>query len=303
MLRTLLRVRYSSPPSSSSYSSNVHVYIARSGYTKLSQEQMQHRRNVLAALKTSVAATSGAEGGGPLAEQQLTDTIAAFIRTKDLVLAGDLVKSVALRTAGFDAGQELVSYYIAELLGSPVPTTESLESAVEVIEAMNRLAGTNELHRPNALVLQLVLEGVCDAGADTLMDRLLLLLKSPASSLQLTVDRIEQVISLVYLRSLRWDAVISLLKYSHQQGLSVSPALWQEMFEVCLQPKPTDRCTWTEAASRVTPLRFDRLQTLLATLPQKELRLTPSALAALRAVMSKTVVPRSFIEFLDKHNP
>lgn len=200
----------------------------------------------------------------------------------DLGLANSLVH-LGLDQAGFDPSQKLVSYHLVTLLEG-----ERVHEAAALLAEMHQRGMT-----PGTFVLEQTFAKICDLAADKALDRLVQLRPSP---LVWTETILTEAILRVYLRSHRHQTIRQLLL---QTRIKVKPDVWLEIFTALLQPSPLETPAMGEMVERCTDRRFDRLQGFLEGWRQEAGRLPEQAVDALDVILERSMVPPTFISFLE----
>jgi hypothetical protein len=218
--------------------------------------------------------------------RQLEDTLADFVRKGDLLLGASLLR-LGQKELDFDPKQELAAYLIIELVDTN--NDGNLARAAELVA---------EMQQPTDLVLQVIFDKTVESAADNIMDRLWPILIARGF---MNAIRLEVVLLGIYLRSLRMDAVLTTLHHAQTNKMPIQTTAWREILEVVLQPETCERLVLTQVAERVTDRRFDKLQVFLDQLRRHDVKLDEDAINALDAVMATTVVPNSFIKYLEEY--
>jgi hypothetical protein len=212
---------------------------------------------------------------------QLQDIIVEACKAKDFRTATGLLDIAA--EAKLEVS-DLAAYATGEALGE-------LPKAMGILEAMAARGATIPEHAAGQ-----IFERICQTASEPLMDRFL------ALPLKASQEQLESAISFVFLRSLRFDRVIELIKVARKRGMRVHATVWQEVFEVLLQPSSTQRSTLAEAAMRASDRRFDKLVWFLKQLQESDVALDTTAVTALETVVSASVVPIKFLRFLEQYH-
>lgn len=239
-------------------------------------EHWQYRRKVLARLR---------EWDTSFTVATLEGTIADVVRVGDLSLGWTLYHSVGLsRGVSFDSGTQLGSYLFAELL------PHSLEAAVSWVVQLAAVGRTLP-----TFCLEALLERICAEGAAEQMHRL-------RGVIDWTLERLEQVIVRVFLRAGDRGSVLDLLALAQQRHWTVSQSVWLEIMEVTVQAPPGKASPHLgRLIQQTTDRHFDRLQAFLDELRHRKIRLSTTAIDALEHVITATLVPASFLEYLDQY--
>lgn len=240
-------------------------------------EQAQYRHKVLLRLR---------EWNTPFTVTSLEETIASLVRQGDLALGLALYDSVGLtRGTSFDPTTRLGGYLFTELL------PRSLEAAVSW--AVRLATAGHSLPEP---CLETLLEHIYTEGAAEQMHRL-------RDIIDWTPKRIEQATVRAFLRAGDLEGVLEMLTLAQRRSWPISQEVWLEIMEVVLQePLGNIPPHLGRLIKQTTDRRFDRLQVFLDNLRSKKIHLTEAAIGALEQVTTTTLVPISFLDYLDHYH-
>ncbi|PJF18710.1 hypothetical protein PSACC_01480 [Paramicrosporidium saccamoebae] len=211
------------------------------------------------------------------ASLQLQDAVVAACKAKDMEVATELLGIAA------DAKED-----VSELAAYATNETDPA-GALRILELMSAKKATVPPH-----AVQRTFERICYSASPALMDRFLCLTN--------TQPHLESAILFVYLRGLHLSRLIEILQQAQQRRLSLHVSVWQEIFEVLLQSGIGERKTLTEVVARKTDRRFAKLAAFLGRLQVAKVKLDANAVEALQTVMSTSVIPASFLRYLDTYN-
>lgn len=238
---------------------------------------------------------------GPFTIVSLEDLVANCARQGDQVTALTLyqVGLAHSREGGFDADSRLGCYLVGKLLEEDATASldeheEILNQTVDLIQVLQPRLGsptpsnTSKSNSMDALV-RILIERIMTRAHIQLWERL---------SLPYTLALLEEALIKIYLRSLAWSSVRRLLLLAQNHHWTVSQRAWQEIFEVALQPNPSERLHTSLNVRRVTDRNFEALQKQLKEMRVEGIMMSANALNALETVMSNTMVPADFLSFL-----
>lgn len=240
-------------------------------------EQTQHRQKILLRLR---------EWDTPFTVTSLEETIASLVRQGDLALGLALYDSLGLsRGTTFDPATRLGGYLFTKLL------PRSLEATVSW--TLRLAAAKRSLSEP---CLETLLEQIYAEGAAEQMHRL-------KDTIDWTPRLVEQATVRAFLRAGDVEGVLEMLALAQKRGWSLSQEVWLEIMEVTLQePLGSLPLHLGRLIKQTTDRRFDRLQALMDDLYRRNIRLTGAAVEALEQVITTTLVPASFLDYLDQYH-
>jgi hypothetical protein len=207
---------------------------------------------------------------------QLQDAVLEACKVKDMEIATELLGIAA------DAKED-----VSELAAYATNETDPA-GALGILELMSTKKVTIPQH-----AVQRTFERICHSASPTLMDRFL--------HISNTQQHLETAILFVYLRGFHLPRLVEILQQMQQRNQRLHVSVWQEIFEVLLQPGLGERKTLAEVVARKTDRRFAKLADLLGRLQVAKVKLDTNAVEALQTVMSTSMVPPSFLRYLDAY--
>lgn len=226
---------------------------------------------------------------GAADETAIRDTVAHFIRAKDLAVAGRLLRQVVYREVPWvDADGRLLSLWFAAM------QAERPASAT-VREALALAAEGSDGAR---FIRQQALPAILEAADAPLMDRWLQM-GAPAPG----AEQLEQIVAQVYVKRRQWARAAELLRQL-QQSRPPSQAVFHELFAAALHVADARAAIFaTSGDTAAATADFAQLQAVLALLVAAGVRMAGSGAAALEGLLLRHTAPPAFLAFVESLAP
>ena len=234
-------------------------------------------------------------------ERYLMETITKCINARDYKVSKELLIKVASLILGFDADGTLVAALIAERLAAATPPgLDAIADSVDLLERAGLKTGTQW---PAKLItsLELIIQGIVDEADDEALDRLLAIPNIPFGVL---AQRCDELITRVYLPMRRWDA-ISRMVNTPAFNRAVDEVVWNEIWTAASLPRPSTNSPTISTSDLLengpssAHYDFEGLRLVIQELQDRRVSLPRPAISALEKLLQETVVPASFLRFLD----